>query len=65
MNLTEAVRTTEVMRKYGGRFMRSLIEPLLYADEINRQRLLDAFPEIEGIYGPGTAAYKALYGEAA
>lgn len=65
MNLTEAVRTTEVMRKYGGRFMRSLVEPLLYADEINRQRILDAFPEIMDGYGPGTAAYKALHEEAA
>lgn len=65
MNLHETVRMTEAMRKYGGRFMRAMVDPLLYADEVNRQRILDAFPEIAAGYGPGSDAYKFVHGEAA
>lgn len=65
MSLDETVRMTEAMRKYGGRFLRAMVDPLLYADEVNRQRILDAFPEIVDGYGPGSNAYKFLHGEAA
>ena len=65
MNLQETVRMTDAMRKYGGRFMRAMAEPLLYADESNRQRILDAFPGIVDGYGPGSDAYKFVHGEAA
>jgi len=42
------------MDQYGGSFVSALAQALRYADPINRQRLLDAFPDIVAKYGPGT-----------
>ena len=43
-----------LMDQYGGSFVSALAQALRYADPTNRQRLLDAFPDIVAKYGPGT-----------
>jgi 2-oxo-4-hydroxy-4-carboxy--5-ureidoimidazoline (OHCU) decarboxylase len=42
------------MEKYGGSFVSSIAQALRYADPSNRQRLLDAFPDLVEKYGPNT-----------
>ena len=43
-----------LMDQYGGSFVSSIAQALRYADPNNRQRLLDAFPELVAKYGPDT-----------
>jgi 2-oxo-4-hydroxy-4-carboxy--5-ureidoimidazoline (OHCU) decarboxylase len=43
-----------LMDQYGGSFVSSIAQALRYADPNNRQRLLDAFPDLVAKYGPGT-----------
>jgi 2-oxo-4-hydroxy-4-carboxy--5-ureidoimidazoline (OHCU) decarboxylase len=54
MNSTELHNMIMVMDQYGGSFVSSIAQALRYADPTNRQRLLDAFPELIAKYGPGT-----------
>ena len=46
---------TETMTKYGGKFVSTMANALRYADPTNRQRILDAFPDLVQRYGPGSA----------
>jgi hypothetical protein len=43
-----------LMDQYGGSFVSAIAQALRYADPTNRQRLLDAFPELVAKYGPDT-----------
>lgn len=43
---------------FGGSFMRTIARAGLVADPANRQRLVDAFPELCATYGPHTALYR-------
>ena len=45
---------TETMTKYGGKFVSTMANALRYADPTNRQRILDAFPDLVKSYGPGS-----------
>jgi hypothetical protein len=54
MTSTELTSMITLMDQYGGSFVSSIAQALRYADPTNRQRLLDAFPDIVAKYGPGT-----------
>ena len=54
MNSTELHAMITLMDQYGGSFVSSIAQALRYADPTNRQRLLDAFPDLVTKYGPGT-----------
>jgi hypothetical protein len=45
------------MSRFGGNFERHLATACIVADPMNRQRLLDAFPEVESKYGPSSSFY--------
>jgi hypothetical protein len=57
MTKTQALHTLLTMRRFGGNFEQHLAAAGLNADPVNRQRLLDAFPEVERKYGPATGFY--------
>ena len=44
-----------LMDQYGGSFVSSIAQALRYADPTNRQRLLDAFPDLVVKYGPSSS----------
>ena len=44
-----------LMDQYGGSFVSALAQALRYADPTNRQRLLDAFPDLVAKYGPSSS----------
>jgi hypothetical protein len=54
MTSTQLSSMITLMDQYGGSFVSSIAQALRYADPTNRQRLLDAFPDIVAKYGPGT-----------
>jgi len=54
MNSTEFRNMIMVMDQYGGSFVSSIAQALRFADPVNRQRLIDAFPDLVAKYGPGT-----------
>lgn len=54
MNSTQFHSMIVLMEKYGGSFVSSIAQALRYADPKNRQRLLDAFPDLVEKYGPNT-----------
>jgi len=60
MTTTETYWTLQTARIYGGGFLSRLAEAGILADPSNRQRLLDAFPEIEQCYGPDTHLYAQI-----
>jgi len=41
-----------LMQSHGGSFVSAFANVLRYADPVNRQRLLDAFPDLVEQYGP-------------
>jgi 2-oxo-4-hydroxy-4-carboxy--5-ureidoimidazoline (OHCU) decarboxylase len=43
------------MQSHGGSFVNSIAQALRVADPVNRQRLLDAFPDLVKKYGPASA----------
>ena len=52
MTPTETYQLTVRMETYGGKFISSLAVALRYADPINKNKILAAFPEIIARYGP-------------
>jgi hypothetical protein len=52
MNSTELHAMIVCMDSYGGSFVSSIAQALRFADPTNRQRLLDAFPDLVQKYGP-------------
>lgn len=52
MTTTDLASTLERMRRYGGNFCTHLANTTAAADPGNRQRLLNAFPEVFQKYGP-------------
>ena len=54
MTSTQLHAMLTLMDQYGGSFVSSIAQALRYADPTNRQRLLDAFPDLVAKYGPGT-----------
>jgi hypothetical protein len=52
MNPTELHAMIARMDTYGGSFVSSIAQALRFADPKNRQRLLDAFPDLVQKYGP-------------
>lgn len=52
MTPNEFQATLLCMERFGGSFTRNLSAALRSADSINRERLLQAFPEIIETYGP-------------
>jgi hypothetical protein len=53
--------TLQVAVHYAGSFFSALAQAGLTADPANRERLLQAFPEFEQQYGPGTAFYQRMF----
>ena len=49
---------TSLMQTYGGTFLSHLATALRYADPVNRQKILDAFPDLVAKYGPGSQFMK-------
>ena len=41
-----------LMQSHGGSFVGAIAQALRFADPVNRQRLLDAFPDLVQKYGP-------------
>ena len=54
MNSTELHTMITRMNTYGGSFVSSIAQALRFADPTNRQKLLDAFPNLVQEYGPGS-----------
>jgi hypothetical protein len=52
MNSTELYAMITRMNTYGGSFVSSIAQALRFADPTNRQKLLDAFPNLIQEYGP-------------
>jgi hypothetical protein len=57
MTTHQTIHTLHTMSRFGGNFERHLAAACIVADPMNRQRLLDAFPEVESKYGPGSSFY--------
>jgi hypothetical protein len=45
---------TETMSQFGGNFCKKLADAIRAADSNNKQKLIEAFPEIVKDYGPGS-----------
>ena len=52
MNSAELTATICLMQTHGGSFVNAIAQALRCADPKNRQRLLDAFPDLVEKYGP-------------
>ena len=52
MTPSEFHELTNLMQQHGGKFVQSLAATLRYADPINRQKILDSFPDLVLKYGP-------------
>ena len=55
MTSTQLTSMITLMDQYGGSFVSALAQALRYADPTNRQRLLDAFPDLVVKYGPSSS----------
>ena len=55
MTSTQLHAMLTLMDQYGGSFVSSIAQALRYADPTNRQRLLDAFPDLVAKYGPSSS----------
>jgi hypothetical protein len=55
MTSTQLHAMITLMDQYGGSFVSSIAQALRYADPTNRQRLLDAFPDLVVKYGPSSS----------
>jgi 2-oxo-4-hydroxy-4-carboxy--5-ureidoimidazoline (OHCU) decarboxylase len=55
MTSTQLHAMITLMDQYGGSFVSAIAQALRYADPTNRQRLLDAFPDIVAKYGPSSS----------
>jgi len=58
MNSSQLFAMTALMETYGGTFVSSISQALRYADPVNRQKLLDAFPDLVEKYGPNSQFMK-------
>ena len=58
LDYTERFKLTEAMIKYGGNFIQNLAVAMRSADPDNYRRILEAFPEVLLVYGPGTRFYE-------
>ena len=52
MNSAQLTAMICLMQSHGGSFVNSIAQALRVADPVNRQRLLDAFPDLVKKYGP-------------
>lgn len=57
MTDSQVHHTVKTAAHFGGSFISKLANAALIADPRNRSRVLDAFPEIIAMYGPGSAFY--------
>jgi hypothetical protein len=55
MNQSELTAMICLMQSHGGSFVGAIAQALRFADPVNRQRLIDAFPDIIEKYGPTSA----------
>lgn len=46
--------------QYAGKFYATLAEAGLHADPLNRNRLFEAFPDLERSYGPGSPFFQQV-----
>lgn len=58
-------QTLQLASQYGGSFFASLAAAGLQADPLNRNRLFEAFPELERRYGPTSPFWTAQPQQAA
>ena len=54
MTQSEIVRMFQIAQVHGGGFMRKLATAGLVADPDNVGKILRTWPEIQGMYGPGS-----------
>ena len=59
MNHSELTSMICLMQSHGGSFVSSIATALRFADPVNRQRLLDAFPDLVEKYGPTSVFNKS------
>lgn len=52
MNQAQLTAMICLMQSHGGSFVNAIAQALRVADPVNRQRLLDAFPDLVEKYGP-------------
>jgi 2-oxo-4-hydroxy-4-carboxy--5-ureidoimidazoline (OHCU) decarboxylase len=52
MNTSQLTAMICLMQSHGGSFVGAIAQALRFADPVNRQRLLDAFPDLVKKYGP-------------
>ena len=52
MNSAQLTAMICLMQSHGGSFVNAIAQALRFADPVNRQRLLDAFPDLVEKYGP-------------
>jgi 2-oxo-4-hydroxy-4-carboxy--5-ureidoimidazoline (OHCU) decarboxylase len=55
MTSTQLHAMITLMDQYGGSFVSAIAQALRYADPTNRQRLLDAFPDLVAKYGSSSS----------
>ena len=55
MNSAQLTAMICLMQSHGGSFVNAIAQALRVADPVNRQRLLDAFPDLVKKYGPTSA----------
>jgi len=58
MNSAQLTTMICLMQSHGGSFVNSIAQALRVADPVNRQRLLDAFPDLVEKYGPTSSFLK-------
>ena len=58
MNPAQLTAMICLMQSHGGSFVSSIAQALRVADPVNRQRLIDAFPDLVEKYGPNSQFMK-------
>lgn len=53
----ELHHTYLTIHRFGGSFLRALADAMIKADPGNRDRLIQAFPEVINLYGPRSDFY--------
>lgn len=62
MTQHQTIHTLHTMSHFGGNFERHLAAACIAADPSNRARLLEAFPEVQEKWGPGSRWYSEELG---
>ena len=57
MTSSQQIHTLLTAQRFGGNFLRHLAAAGLAADPVNRAKILQAWPQLQQTFGPGSALY--------